>query len=185
MTGPRRAAVLGHPIAHSLSPALHHAAYAALGLDGWRYDALDVTQDELPAFVAGLDGGWAGLSLTMPLKLAVLPLLHHVEPLAQVVGAVNTVLVQAVGTGVVLTGANTDVHGLVEALREGLHQALREGRHAGPGQGAQPRSAVVLGGGATAASTVAALSQLGVVRPVVLARSPGRAGPLLRAAEMR
>ena len=73
MTGPRRAAVLGHPIAHSLSPALHHAAYAALGLDGWRYDALDVTQDELPTFVAGLDGSWAGLSLTMPLKLAVLP----------------------------------------------------------------------------------------------------------------
>jgi len=173
VTGSRRAAVLGHPIAHSLSPALHRAAYAALGLDGWRYDALDVTQDELGPFVAGLDATWAGLSLTMPLKIAVLPLLHHVEPLAQVVGAVNTVLIQPVGTGVVLTGANTDVHGLVEALREGLD--------AGPGQSVPPRSAVVLGAGATAASTVAALSQLGVARPVVLARSPGRAGPLLRA----
>jgi len=164
--------VLGHPIAHSLSPALHRAAYAALRLDGWRYDALDVTQDDLATFVAGLDATWAGLSLTMPLKTVVLPLLHHVEPLAQVVGAVNTVLVQPVGAGVVLTGANTDVHGLVEALREGLRAAPEQ---------AAPRSAVVLGAGATAASTVAALSQLGVVRPVVLARSPGRAGPLLRA----
>lgn len=106
-----RAAVLGHPIAHSLSPVLHRAAYAALGLD-WTYDAVDVTEETLPGFVAALDDGWAGLSLTMPLKQAVLPLLDHVEPLAEVVGAVNTVLVQGGGARPTLVGANTDVHGL-------------------------------------------------------------------------
>jgi shikimate dehydrogenase len=164
----RRAAVLGHPIAHSLSPVLHRAAYAALGLDDWSYDAVDVAEDELAGFVDGLDASWAGLSLTMPLKQTVIPLLQHVEPLAQVVGAVNTVLVQGSGAGRVLTGANTDVHGIVAALAEGgVSRAT---------------SAVVLGGGATAASTLAALAQLGCPSPVVLVRSQARAGALMRAA---
>ncbi len=147
----RRAAVLGHPIAHSLSPRLHRAAYAALGLEGWRYDAVDVTEEALGAFLAGLTDEWAGLSLTMPLKQTVLPLLDHVEPLAAVVGAVNTVLVQGGGARPVLTGTNTDVHGIVVALAEALGpQAL---------SGAQPvRIAAVLGAGATAASTLAALA---------------------------
>lgn len=182
MTGAaRRAAVLGHPIAHSLSPVLHRAAYRALGLDGWSYDAVDVTEEQLPAFVGDLDASWAGLSLTMPLKQTVLPLLDHVEPLAAVVGAVNTVLVQAGGSGrPVLTGANTDVHGIVAALSEGLAGA-------GPGgsapAGERPaRTAVVLGAGATAASALAALAELGCATPVVLARSLGRTGALARAA---
>ncbi|MBF0687608.1 MAG: shikimate dehydrogenase [Cellulomonas sp.] len=165
----RRAAVLGHPIAHSLSPVLHRAAYAALGLDTWRYDAVDVTEDQLPGFVEGLDASWAGLSLTMPLKQTVVPLLDHVEPLAQVVGAVNTVLVHGSGAARVLTGANTDVHGLVAALGE-----------AGVSGGV--RSAGVLGAGATAASTLAALAQLGCASPRVYVRSQARAGGLLRAA---
>ncbi|NEC92910.1 shikimate dehydrogenase, partial [Streptomyces sp. SID12501] len=110
-TAVHRAAVLGHPVAHSLSPVLHAAAYAALGLDGWRYDAVDVTEDALVTFLRDLDPTWAGLSLTMPLKQTVLPLLDHVEPLAEVVGAVNTVLVHGAGAGRTLTGANTDVHG--------------------------------------------------------------------------
>ena len=165
----RRAAVLGHPIAHSLSPVLHRAAYAALGLGTWRYDAVDVTEDQLPGFVEGLDASWAGLSLTMPLKQTVVPLLDHVEPLAQVVGAVNTVLVHGSGAGRVLTGANTDVHGLVAALGEaGVSGGLR--------------SAGVLGAGATAASTLAALAQLGCPSPRVYVRSQARAGGLLRAA---
>ncbi|AEI12119.1 shikimate dehydrogenase [Cellulomonas gilvus] len=171
MAGPavRRAAVLGHPIAHSLSPTLHRAAYAALGLDDWRYDAVDVTEDALPAFVAGLGEQWAGLSLTMPLKQTVLPLLEHVEPLAQVVGAVNTVLVQGAGAARTLVGANTDVHGLVVALREGL-----AGRPVG--------TAVVLGAGATASSTLAALAELGCTAPLVLVRSLARSGALMRSA---
>ena len=166
----RRAAVLGHPVGHSLSPALHRAAYAALGLEGWAYDAFDVTEEQLPAFVAGLDATWAGLSLTMPLKQTVIPLLDHVEPLAQVVGAVNTVLLQGSGRARTLVGANTDVYGLVTALGEGL------------GAGEKVGSAAVLGAGATAASTLAALAELGCTAPVVYVRALARAGGLMRAA---
>ena len=166
----RRAAVLGHPVGHSLSPTLHRAAYAALGLDAWVYEAHDVTEEELADFVGGLSDEWAGLSLTMPLKQTVIPLLDHVEPLAQVVGAVNTVLLQGSGAGRTLVGANTDVHGLVAALREGL------------APGASVRDAVVLGAGATASSTLAALAELGSTTPRVLVRSVARAGGLLRSA---
>jgi shikimate dehydrogenase len=70
-----RLAVLGSPIAHSQSPALHTAAYAALGLD-WQYDAVEVTGATLANFVASRDASWRGLSLTMPLKRDVLPLLQ-------------------------------------------------------------------------------------------------------------
>ena len=172
----RRAAVLGHPIAHSLSPALHRAAYLALGLTGWEYDAVDVTEEDLGLFVEGLDASWAGLSLTMPLKQAVLGLLDHVDPLAEVVGAVNTVLVQPVAGGRPgLVGANTDVHGIVAALREGLDARLAAGS---PAIG----TAVVLGAGATAASTLAALAQLGCPTPQVFVRTMARAGATMRAA---
>ncbi|MBI9115346.1 shikimate dehydrogenase [Sanguibacter suaedae] len=182
----RRAAVLGHPVAHSLSPVLHRAAYAALGLEDWRYDALDVTEDQLRGVVDGLDHGWAGLSLTMPLKQTVIPMLDHVDPLAEVTGAVNTVVVQRVGSGVSLVGANTDVHGLVTALREGLAaQGIAEAASmavAGAGT-QQPRgSAVVLGAGATAASTLAGLAELGYPEVDVFVRSLARTGELQRAA---
>ena len=171
-SGGRHAAVLGHPIGHSLSPILHRAAYSALGLDAWRYDAIDVAQDELAAFVDRLDATWAGLSLTMPLKQTVVPLLDHVEPLAEIVGAVNTVLVQAGRGRPVLTGANTDVHGIVAAFGEAR-------RAPGPGDRA---TAAVLGAGATAASALAALAQLGCSTPVVYVRSLARAGALMRIA---
>ncbi len=161
-----RAAVLGSPIAHSLSPLLHRAAYAALDLP-WRYDALQVRAAELPGFLEGLDGAareWAGLSLTMPLKQAVLPLLSARSPLVELTGAANTVLLQDGRYG-----ENTDVAGIVAALREvGV---------------AGPERAVVLGAGATAASAVVALSQLGVGAVRVLARSTARAGHLLVLAE--
>jgi shikimate dehydrogenase len=202
-------AVLGHPIAHSLSPRLHRAAYAALGLDGWRYDAIDVTEDGLPAFLDALDGSWAGLSLTMPLKQTVIGLLDHVEPLASVVGAVNTVLVQPGGRRPTRTGANTDVHGIVAALGEagalppadhgtGAAADLHAGHahagqaHAGYDQAGHThdhaghddarRTAAVLGAGATAASALAALAELGCPTPTVYVRSLGRVGPLSRAA---
>ncbi len=166
----RRAAVLGHPIAHSLSPVLHTAAYAALGLDGWRYTAIDTTAEDLPAVLRGLDLGWSGLSLTMPLKQAVIPLLDEVDDVARDTGAVNTVTVRPAACGVVLAGTNTDVHGLVAALAEGL--------------GARPvREAVVVGAGATAASTLAALRDLGCRTPHVLVRSLGRTAGLQQAAE--
>jgi shikimate dehydrogenase len=197
MSDARRAAVLGHPIAHSLSPRPHRAANAALGLAGWRYDAVDVTEDALPAFLDALDGSWAGLSLTMPLKQTVLGLLDHVEPLASVVGAVNTVLVQPGGRRPPLTGANTHEHGNVPALGEAgalppadhgtgaaadLHAGHAHAGHDHGADGAGRRSAAVLGAGATAASALAALAELGCPTPTVYVRSLGRVGPLSRAA---
>src|SRR5512141_2558139 len=111
----RRVAVLGHPVGHSLSPVLHRAAYRALGLPGWSYTAVDVEESGLEDFLAeGAGQGWAGWSLTMPLKRAVRPLLVRESDLARDVGAVNTVLVAPDG----LEGFNTDVHGIVEAFGE-------------------------------------------------------------------
>ncbi|MFC7021779.1 shikimate dehydrogenase [Promicromonospora thailandica] len=166
-----RAAVLGHPVAHSLSPVLHTAAYQALGLDDWRYGLHDVTEDTLPGFLAGIGRDWAGLSLTMPLKQAVIPLVDHVEPLAAAVGAVNTVLFTPVGGPagtITTTGTNTDVHGIVAALRERLGTR-------------RVADAVVLGGGATAASALAALAELGCPSARVFVRSLDRIGPLREA----
>jgi shikimate dehydrogenase len=159
----RRCAVLGAPIAHSLSPALHRAAYAHLGLD-WRYDAVEVTEPELSAFVAGLDATWRGLSLTMPLKGQAVAVADRADPLVQVVGAANTLVRTDDGAWV---ASNTDVPGIAAALAEvGV---------------AQVGSATVLGGGSTAASALAALA--GISRDVVVCvRSPARAGGLHRVA---
>ncbi|MCL1872424.1 MAG: shikimate dehydrogenase [Promicromonosporaceae bacterium] len=166
----RRAAVLGHPIAHSLSPVLHRAAYEALGLDGWQYTAIDTTSDTLRDVVDDLDLSWAGLSLTMPLKQTVIPMLGDVDPVAAATGAVNTVVVRPSSCSIALAGYNTDVHGLVAALREGLGSV-------------QVSRAVVLGAGATAASAVAALAQLGCASPLVLARSLARTAGVQEAGE--
>jgi shikimate dehydrogenase len=158
----RRAAVLGHPVAHSRSPVLHRAAYSALGLD-WEYGLNDVIEDSLPAFVAGLDATWAGLSLTMPLKQAVIPLLTDLDLVALATGAVNTVVIDDDG----LHGWNTDVHGIVACLDE----------HAAPsGTGA------VVGAGATARSAVAALARRGTTEVVVVARRPEAAALVLATA---
>jgi shikimate dehydrogenase len=157
------AAVWGSPISHSLSPALHRAAYAALGLD-WTYGRREVDAAGLPAAVAALDERCAGVSLTMPLKQAVLPLLAQTSELALAVGAVNTLL-PLPGRPGAWRGENTDVHGVVAALAEaGVSRA---------------GTAAVLGGGATAASAVAALAQLGVAEPVALVRSVERARALV------
>lgn len=157
--GGRRAAVLGSPISHSLSPVLHRAAYRELDLD-WVYGRAEVTEASIGAAVAELDREWAGLSLTMPLKQAVIEHLDIIEPLAEAVGAVNTVLVQPG----VLVGANTDVHGIVAAVREAAGDSAW-----------RPAQAVVLGAGATAASALAALAELGITSSTLLARTPARA----------
>jgi shikimate dehydrogenase len=159
---PRRAAVLGHPIAHSLSPVLHHAAYTELGLD-WIYDRVDVTGEGLGPFLASLDASWVGLSLTMPLKNDVLPFLDEVDPVALATGAVNTVVL-ADGRR---SGFNTDVDGIVVTLDE---------THAGHGP------AVVLGAGATARSAVAALAARGTTQVTAHVRRPESASDLERTA---
>ena len=144
--------MLGRPIGHSLSPRLHRAAYAALGL-AWTYDAVECDASELPAFLDGLDETWGGLSLTMPLKQVVLPLLDSVSDLARDVAAANTVVLRDGRR----EGHNTDVEGIVAALRESGVTSIRR--------------PVVLGGGATARSALAALRALDAASPVLVVRS--------------
>jgi shikimate dehydrogenase len=161
-----RAAVLGHPISHSLSPVLHAAAYAALGLTGWSYQAVDCTEAGFEGWFAELGPEWRGLSLTMPLKRVVIPLLDEVNSLALAVGAVNTVTWDDARRSI---GDNTDVQGIVESLRSvGVD-----------GVG----SACVLGAGATACSAVAALAHLGCKQVLLQARSAARAERALAVAD--
>ncbi|WP_030810635.1 shikimate dehydrogenase [Streptomyces sp. NRRL F-2799] len=160
-TGARRAAVLGKPIAHSLSPVLHRAAYAELGLDDWSYDRFEVDEAGLAGFFAGLGPEWAGLSLTMPLKRAVMPLLDEVSETAASVDAVNTVVFTEDGRKV---GDNTDIPGMVAALREhGIEEV---------------ESAAILGAGATASSALAALARICPGEVVVYVRSAARAAEM-------
>ncbi|MGX1546948.1 shikimate dehydrogenase [Streptomyces adustus] len=160
-TEARRAAVLGSPIAHSLSPVLHRAAYDRLGLDGWTYDRFDVDEAALPGFFAGLGPEWAGLSLTMPLKRAVIPLLDGISETAAAIETVNTVVFTEDGRRV---GDNTDVPGMVAALRErGIEQV---------------DTAAVLGAGATASSALAALARICTGEVVAYVRSEARAAEM-------
>jgi shikimate dehydrogenase len=153
----RQAAVLGSPISHSLSPTLHRAAYRALGLSDWSYEAHEVQVAGLAGFVSGLGPLWAGLSLTMPLKEAAFEIAAEVSDLAREVGAINTLVRRRDGGW---NGDNTDVYGVTQALRE-----------AGSGQ---VDCALVLGSGATARSVVAALATLGCVRVTFAVRSGAR-----------
>ncbi|GHH48430.1 shikimate dehydrogenase [Streptomyces candidus] len=154
----RRAAVLGKPIAHSLSPVLHRAAYAELGLDDWTYDRFEVDEAQLPAFIGELGEDWAGLSLTMPLKRAVIPLLDEVTDTAASVEAVNTVVLTDDGRRL---GDNTDIPGMVSALRErGVEKV---------------ESAAILGAGATASSALAALARICAGPVTAYVRSEARA----------
>ncbi|MFB7236346.1 shikimate dehydrogenase [Streptomyces sp. NPDC056269] len=158
MTLSRRAAVLGSPIAHSLSPVLHRAAYAALGLDDWSYERFEVDEAGLPGFVRELDDSWAGLSLTMPLKRAVIPLLDAISDTAASVEAVNTVVLREDGRRL---GDNTDIPGMLAALRErGVEKV---------------ESAAVLGAGATASSALAALARICAGPVTAYVRSEARA----------
>jgi shikimate dehydrogenase len=159
----RRCGVLGDPISHSLSPVLHRAGYAALGLD-WSYDAHRVPAGGLETFLAGLGPEWRGLSLTMPLKREALPLVDRLTERAQLAGAVNTVLLEDDGTRV---GDNTDLPGAAAAIRERTTMPLA--------------SAAILGGGATASSVGLALFDLGVKEVELLVRDESRAGETLTA----
>jgi shikimate dehydrogenase len=156
----RRCAVLGLPIAHSLSPALHRAAYDYLGLN-WRYGRHKVDEAGLPDFLRGLDSSWRGLSLTMPLKQAAIACVDDLSETARLVDAVNTVLLEPDGRR---HGDNTDVQGMVNGLRErGVDRVA---------------AAAVLGGGATARSALAAVAQV-TDAATVYVRTTARAKHLL------
>ncbi len=156
MQPPRRCAVVGAPIAHSLSPALHRAAYAALGLD-WTYGAVLVDSAGLEKYIDGLDESWRGLSLTMPLKRTVVPLLDTSDDWVRLSGVANTLVIDPGSRH----GFNTDIPGAIAAMQERLPSP--------------PESAVVLGGGATATSVLLALAELGCRAVTVLVRDPARA----------
>jgi shikimate dehydrogenase len=161
------ASVLGSPIAHSLSPVLHRAAYAQLGLTEWSYNARECSPDQLADLLADarVDADFGGLSLTMPLKLTAVPLVDELEPLAARVGAVNTIVPRGGG----LFGANTDVPGMVAALIEaGLTTVERP---------------VVLGGGGSAQAAVAALATMGAASVRVAVRSAHRGAALQQVAD--
>ncbi len=154
MTTPaRRAAVCGKPIAHSLSPVIHTAGYAAAGLLNWTYTAIECAEAELPDLVAGLGPEWVGLSLTMPLKEAALTVAGTASPAATAVGAANTLVRRPDGTWF---ADNTDIGGMVRVLRDA---------------GVADRPTVsVLGGGGTARAALAAAAGLGATAVTVVTR---------------
>ena len=189
MNGPdRRCAVLGDPISHSLSPLLHRSAYAALGLDGWRYDRVRMDADGLADFIHGLDPSWSGLSLTMPLKSAVGPLGDFRDCWSRTLGVANTAVFEQGGPANGLSLYNTDVEGIVAALLEAadrcradddpddlaaLLKAAGQSRQGQlPDQPYRGAQALVIGNGNTAESAFCALKVLRVERVDLLARNP-------------
>ena len=164
-------AVLGHPIGHSKSPALHNAAYQVLGAH-FSYTALDIQIPELAELLDRVraEGNWYGLSVTMPLKNAAVALVDELGTVAAALGSVNTIVCSpSPDGGTHLLGENTDVAGIVNALR-----------HAGARK--KPRAAI-LGGGGTAVAAMAALAQLDASEVVVFVRNPAKSNDVLRVAE--
>ncbi|ARC57778.1 Shikimate dehydrogenase (NADP(+)) [Frondihabitans sp. 762G35] len=166
-----RLAVLGSPIEHSLSPVLQNTAFRLLGVP-FEYGRVEVRAGGLPDFLRSLGDDWVGLSLTMPLKREVIPLLDEASPLVTSLGVANTVVI-AGATGPAsprhLTGFNTDVDGITRAVL-----ARSDVRH---------REATIVGGGATAVSALAAARELGVEHVTVHLRDPSKAGSLAALAE--
>lgn len=145
-----RLAVLGSPICHSKSPAIHRAAYAALELD-WQYERFELQAPELRPFLESTEDAWLGFSCTMPLKEAAHEIATELDPVAKRTGVVNTLL----RDGHEWFGANTDVGGLRMALQDCQLDLS---------------SVIVLGAGATAISAVMAAQEAGAGRIEVRAR---------------
>ncbi|WP_397546814.1 shikimate dehydrogenase [Rhodothermus marinus] len=159
----RPIALLGDPVAHSFSPLIHNTGFQTQGLD-FVYLACRVPKDALPEAIAGLRAlGFAGANVTIPHKEAVRPLLDRCTPRAEAIGAVNTIVCRADGSGAVeLIGDNTDVEGFLEPL-----QSLAD-RLAGA-------EMVVLGaGGAARAVVYALLTEFRPTRLTIVARTPAR-----------
>ncbi|SDD65334.1 shikimate dehydrogenase [Glycomyces harbinensis] len=147
-----RAAVLGKPIEHSLSPVIHNAGYTAAGLREWTYTRHECDEPALARFVDSLDETWAGLSLTMPLKEVALAVADEATPVAEAIGAANTLVLR----GGRRLADNTDAPGIVDALAEiGMKEA---------------GEVAVLGAGGSARAALAAATQLGASSVTVYAR---------------
>lgn len=167
----RLLALIGEPVGHSLSPAMHNASFAAEGLD-FVYVALNVKAKDLPAAVRGAAAlGLRGFNVTMPHKRAMLPLVDSLDEGARISGAVNTVVIE----GPKLRGFNTDGPGMIEACREA-------------GILLEDRRVMLLGAGGAAASIAAALCDAGIGELYIVNRNPEHAATLaneLRAAGKR
>lgn len=154
-------ALIGDPVGHSLSPAMHNAAFAADGLD-FVYVALKVGAYDLPAAVRGAAAlGLRGFNITMPHKQAMVPLVDELDEGASISDAVNTVVIE----GQKLRGFNTDGPGMVEACREA-------------GIALKDRRVLLLGAGGAAASVAAALCDEGIGELHIVNRNPEHAGTL-------
>jgi shikimate dehydrogenase len=163
--------VIGHPVAHSLSPAMHNAAFAALGLD-MAYVPLPVQPEDVGAAVRGLAAlGFGGASVTIPHKGAVIPHLERLDDDARLAEAVNTIVVRGDG----LHGYNTDIGGLRAAIEE-VHPGSLEGE-----------PALVLGAGGAGRAAALALARMGAAVTVVnrTAAAAERLAALLAAASAR
>jgi shikimate-5-dehydrogenase len=165
LTQPSRAAVLGKPIAHSLSPVIHNAGFAAAGLPGWSYVAIECAESEMAALLDSFGPEWAGLSVTMPLKTEALRLATVASPVARAVGAANTLVRRSDGWA----ADNTDVPGMVRVLRDaGLCESP---------------AVTVLGGGGTCRAALAAAAELGATEVTVVTRRPEAYAELIPTAE--
>ena len=150
--------MLGSPVSHSLSPALHRAGYAASGLTHWTYEAIECDADALPGLVTGCGPEWAGFSVTMPGKAAAAAVAGEASARVRTLGVANTLVRRDGGW----FAENTDVDGIIGGLRAA---------------GARPpRTALILGGGGTAASVVAAMAELGTGMLVIAGRRPESTG---------
>ncbi len=157
-----QAAVLGHPIGHSLSPTLHKCAYEVLGWD-WDYTAIEVKSGDLAQFISANRKNFRGLSLTMPLKEEALMIADSLDPLVKRINAANTLIFEDNE----ISAYSTDVSGFVQALAKA--------------EVVIPNEITILGGGATARSAIAALDSRG--RTItVYSRSASRAAQLINSA---
>jgi len=154
---PKKAGVLGSPVAHSRSPQLHLAAYRALGLHDWTYQRIECGAEELPVVVGGFGPEWVGVSVTKPGKFAALRFADERTPRAEQVGSANTLVRTPRGW----RADNTDIDGVAGAL--------------GPVSG----RALVCGSGGTAPAAVVALAGPGVTGITVVARNPDKAARLV------
>jgi shikimate dehydrogenase len=147
--------VIGHPVEHSLSPLMHNAALTNLGLD-YVYLPFAIAPENLTTAIAGFASiGVVGFSITIPHKQAILPLLSEISPIAQAIGAVNTV----VNKGNKWLGTNTDVEGFIAPLQTTYHQDWSQ------------KKAVILGNGGAARAVVAGCIQLGLAEIHVVGRN--------------
>ncbi len=160
--------LVGWPVGHSLSPQMHNAAFDALGLN-WRYLPFPVAPAFLEQALAGLPAlGIHGVNVTIPYKQAILPYLNTIDPIAEKLGAVNTVMIHLQsGRDPVLHGTNTDLTGFINTLKQGGFNDFKGKR------------ALVIGSGGAARAVVYGLINEGIHEIAIINRSTDSAQELV------